>query len=64
MYVPLKKKKLLCLSYYKLVLYSQSTTNKVQRFTISLFLQDALHVSDGFSVHRQELKTAHTASDI
>jgi len=23
-----------------------------------------LHVSDGFSVHHQELKTAHTASDI
>ena len=26
-------------------------------------LADALHVSDGFSIHRQELKTAHTASD-
>jgi len=34
----------------------------MQRFTISLFLQDALRVSDGFSVHHQELKTAHTAS--
>ena len=42
---------------------SHSTTNKMQRFTISLILQDALHVSDGFSVHHQELKTAHTASD-
>jgi len=27
-----------------------------------LFLQDALHVSDGFSVYHQALKTAHTAS--
>jgi len=31
---------------------------------IYLFLQDVLHVSDGFSVHHQELKTAHTASGI
>ena len=27
-----------------------------------LFLQKALHVSDGFSVHHQELKTAYTAT--
>jgi len=33
-------------------------------FTIYLFLQDAVHVSYGVSVHRQELKTAHTASGI
>jgi len=25
----------------------------------NLFLYDALHISDGFSVHHQELKTAH-----
>jgi len=37
---------------------SQSTTNKMQRFTIYLVLQDAVHVSDNFSVHHQELKTA------
>jgi len=43
---------------------SQSITNEMQRFTISLFLRDALYVSDGFSVHHQELKTAHTASGI
>jgi len=36
----------------------------MQRFTFYLFLSDALHVSDGFSIHHQELKTAHTASDI
>ena len=36
----------------------------MQRFTIYLFLSDALHVSDGISVHHQELKTAHTASGI
>jgi len=34
----------------------------MQRFTISLFLQDALLISGGFSVHHQELKTTHTAS--
>jgi len=31
---------------------------------IYLFLSDAVHVSDGFSVHHQDLKTAHTASGI
>jgi hypothetical protein len=36
----------------------------MQRFTIYLFLQHALHVSGGFSVHHQELKTAHPASGI
>jgi len=36
----------------------------MQRFIIYLFLWDALHVSDDFSVRHQELKTAHTASDI
>ena len=35
---------------------SQNTTNKMRRFSIYLFLQDTLHVSDGFSVHHQELK--------
>jgi len=40
----------------------QRTTNKMQRFTIHLFLSDALHVSDGFSVHHQELKTAPAGS--
>ena len=43
---------------------SQSTTNKMQHFSIYLFLLDALHVSDGFSVHHWEIKTAHTASSI
>ena len=45
-------------------IYSQSTTNKMQRFSVYLFLEDALHVSDGFPVHHLELKTAHTASGI
>ena len=31
----------------------------MQIFSIYLFLKDALHVSDGFSVHHQERKTAH-----
>jgi len=34
----------------------------MQLFSIYLFLKDALHVSDEFSVHHQRLKTAHTAS--
>jgi len=29
-----------------------------------LFWNDALHVSDGLSVHHQELKTVHTAIGI
>ena len=32
--------------------HSQRITNKMQRFTIYLFLYHALHVSDGFSVHQ------------
>ena len=43
---------------------SHSTTIKMQKFAIYLFLQDAVHVSDGFSVHHHELKTAHTASGV
>jgi hypothetical protein len=33
-----------------------SITNKMQRYTIHLFLQNALHVSGGSSAHHQELK--------
>jgi hypothetical protein len=44
--------------------YSQSTTNKMWCFSIYLFLQDALRVSDSFSIHHQELKTEHTVSGI
>jgi len=36
----------------------------MQRFSIYLFIQDAVHVSDGSSVHHKELKTAHTVSAI
>jgi len=36
----------------------------MRRFSIYLFLQDAVRVSSGFSVHHQEYKTAHTASGI
>ena len=35
-----------------------------QYLTLCEYVQDAVHVSDGFSVHHQELKTAHTASGI
>ena len=37
---------------------------KMRCFSIYLFLYDALHVSDGFCVHHQEFKTAHTASGV
>ena len=36
----------------------------MQLFLIYLFLQNALHVSDGSSAHHQEQKTVHAASGI
>ena len=39
-----------------------STTNKMRRYTIYLFLWNALHVSGGSSAHHQELRTVYTAS--
>jgi hypothetical protein len=41
-----------------------SITNKMQRYTVFFITANALHVSDGFSAHHQELKTVHTASGI
>jgi hypothetical protein len=41
-----------------------SITNKMQRYTIRLFLQNVLHVSGGSCAHHQELKTVYTASGI
>ena len=41
-----------------------SITNKMQGYTIFFITVNALHVSGGFSVHHQELKTVHTASGI
>ena len=38
--------------------------NKMQRYTIFFIIVNALHISGGFSAHRQELKTVHTASGI
>jgi len=35
-----------------------------QFFKFILFCSNTLHVSDGLSVHHQESKTVHTASDI
>jgi len=35
-----------------------------QCIKLILFWNDALHVSDGLSVHHQELKTVHTATGI
>jgi hypothetical protein len=34
------------------------------RIKFILFWNDTLHVSDGLSVHHQELKTVHTATGI
>jgi hypothetical protein len=36
----------------------------MQRYTIFFIAVNAVHVSDGFSAHHQELKTVHTASGI
>jgi len=41
-----------------------SITNKMQCYTIFFITVNALHVSEGFSAHHQELKTVHTASGI
>ena len=35
-----------------------------QRIKFILFWNDTLHVSDGLSVHHQELKTVHTATGV
>ena len=35
-----------------------------QRIKFILFWNDTLHVSNGLSVHHQELKTVHTAKGI
>jgi hypothetical protein len=40
---------------FRRIIFS-SITNKIQRHTIRLFLQNALHVSGGSSAHHQELK--------
>jgi len=41
-------------------MYSNKT-NKTQRYTMEFFIINALHVSGGFFVHHQELKTVYTA---
>ena len=41
-----------------------SITNKMQRYTIYLFLWNALYVSGGSSAHHQEIKTVYSASCI
>jgi hypothetical protein len=46
--------------------YNEFSTVKPTRCTnvSNLFWNDAIHVSDGLSVHHQEFKTVHTATDI
>jgi hypothetical protein len=39
-----------------------SMTNKMQRCIILFIIVNAVHVSSGFSAHRQELKSVHAAS--
>jgi len=44
--------------------YFYSKTNSMhQCFKFILFWNYALHVSDGLSVHHQQFKTVHTATD-
>ena len=45
-------------------MFFRSTANKMQRFSIYLFLQNSLHVSGGSSAHHQEHKIVHAASGI
>jgi hypothetical protein len=44
--------------------YSYTKTNQMHQFLKLFILVNALHVSDGLSVHHQELKTAHTATGV
>ena len=44
-----------------IVMYSYSTTNKMHLLS-QIILVKCLHVSDGLSVHHQELKNAYTAT--
>jgi len=45
--------------------YFYSKTNKMhQCIKFILFCNDTLHVSDGLSVHHQQFKIVHTATDI
>jgi hypothetical protein len=39
-----------------LIINNNNITNNMQRYTIGLFLQNALHVSGGSSARHQELK--------
>ena len=41
-----------------------SKTNKIQRYTTVFTTTNALHVSDGSSAHRQEIKTVFTVRQI
>jgi len=48
-----------------IVIYFCSKSNKMdQCLKFILFLRNTLHVSDGLSVHHQEIKTVHTATCI
>ena len=48
-----------------ILIYFYSKTNQMhQCIKFILFWNDTLHVSDGLSVHHQELTTVHTATDI
>jgi hypothetical protein len=43
-----------CGEYIKLLIAFQYISNKIQRYTIYLYLETALHVSGGTSTHHQE----------
>ena len=48
-----------------IVIYFYSKINKMQQFfKFILFCSSTLHVSHGLSLHHQESKTVHTASDM
>jgi hypothetical protein len=48
----------------KVNIYIVNPMHNAQYLKFILFWNNILHVSDGLSVHHQESKTAHRASDI
>ena len=62
LYVRMKKSSRFKLTVEIYTYVFPSITNKMQRYTIYLFLWKAVHVSGGSTAHHQELKTVYTAS--
>ena len=53
-----------CAQLSNVVCFYSKTNQMHQYIKFILFWNDTLHVSDGLSVHHQQFKTVHTATDI